>query len=1543
MIASASLSAADINTALTFTPVNKAGDTMVGALAMGAFDITNTGNITMAANKYLGLSANSTNGTVAGQMWYDAGTIKYYDGSTTKSLGVAGAGITSLNGLSAGTQSFVLGTAGTDIGISSAGSAHTFDIPTASATKRGALSSADWSTFNSKMSNSLTSANIWVGNSGNAATAVSMSGDATISNAGVVTVDKTTTAQANKILALDGSSVAVTKGNQLNGATSGSLTLMPAAVTTNYSLTFPGAQGASGQVLSNNGSGVLSWATAMTNSLTSANIWVGNSGNAATAVSMSGDATMSNAGVVTLANSGVTAGTYAKVSVDAKGRVIASASLSAADVNTALTYTPVNKAGDTMVGALAMGGNDLTNAGNITMAANKYLGLSANSTNGTVAGQMWYDSGTIKYYDGSTTKSLGVAGAGITSLNGLSAGTQSFVLGTAGTDIGISSAGSAHTFDIPTASSTKRGALSSADWSTFNSKMSNSLTSANIWVGNSGNAATAVSMSGDATISNAGVVTVDKTTTAQANKILALDGSSVAVTKGNQLNGATSGSLTLMPAAVTTNYSLTFPGAQGASGQVLSNNGSGVLSWATAMTNSLTSANIWVGNSGNAATAVSMSGDATMSNAGVVTLANSGVTAGTYAKVSVDAKGRVIASASLSAADINTALTYTPVNKAGDTMVGALAMGAFDITNTGNITMAANKYLGLSANSTNGTVAGQMWYDAGTIKYYDGSTTKSLGVAGAGITSLNGLSAGTQSFVLGTAGTDIGISSAGSAHTFDIPTASATKRGALSSADWSTFNSKMSNSLTSANIWVGNSGNAATAVSMSGDATMSNAGVVTVDKTTTAQANKILALDGSSVAVTKGNQLNGATSGSLTLMPAAVTTNYSLTFPGAQGASGQVLSNNGSGVLSWATAMTNSLTSANIWVGNSGNAATAVSMSGDATMSNAGVVTLANSGVTAGTYAKVSVDAKGRVIASASLSAADVNTALTYTPVNKAGDTMAGALAMGAFDITNTGNITMAANKYLGLSANSTNGTVAGQMWYDSGTIKYYDGSTTKSLGVAGAGITSLNGLSAGTQSFVLGTAGTDIGISSAGSAHTFDIPTASATKRGALSSADWSTFNSKMSNSLASTQVWVGNASGVAGAVALSGDISSITNAGVVTANKTTTAQSNKLLSLDGSGVAATMGNQLNGATSGSLTLMPAAVTTNYSLTFPGAQGASGQVLSNNGAGVLSWASAMTNSLTSANIWVGNSGNAATAVSMSGDATMSNAGVVTLANSGVTAGTYAKVSVDAKGRVIASASLSAADINTALTYTPVNKAGDTMAGALAMGTNNITNTGNITMAANKYFTLSANTTNGTTAGQMWYDTGTIKYYDGSVVKSLGVAGAGITSLNGLSTSTQSFVLGTAGTDIGISSAGSAHTFDIPTASATKRGALSSADWSTFNSKMSNALTSANIWVGNSGNAATAVSMSGDATMSNAGVVTVDKTTTAQANKILALDGSSVAVTKGNQLNGATSGSLTLMPAAVTTNYSLTFPGAQGLRDKFSRTMAREFFLGLVP
>lgn len=66
-------------------------------------------------------------------------------------------------------------------------------------------------------------------------------------------------------------------------------------------------------------------------------------------------------------------------------------------------------------------------------------------------------------------------------------------------------------------------------------------------------------------------------------------------------------------------------------------------------------------------------------------------------------------------------------------------------------------------------------------------------------------------------------------------------------------------------------------------------------------------------------------------------------------------------------------------------------------------------------------------------------------------------------------------------------------------------------------GVTSLNGLTANTQYFSVGTTGTDFNISSVTDTHTFNLPTASAVNRGALSSADWSAFNSK-SNAIGTT-----------------------------------------------------------------------------------------------------------------------------------------------------------------------------------------------------------------------------------------------------------------------------------------------------------------------------------------------------------------------------------------------------------------------------------------
>lgn len=71
-------------------------------------------------------------------------------GTTSWTTVSGGAGITSLNGETGAAQTLAVGTAGTDFAIATTTDTNTFNLPTASATNRGALSTTDWSTFNSK-------------------------------------------------------------------------------------------------------------------------------------------------------------------------------------------------------------------------------------------------------------------------------------------------------------------------------------------------------------------------------------------------------------------------------------------------------------------------------------------------------------------------------------------------------------------------------------------------------------------------------------------------------------------------------------------------------------------------------------------------------------------------------------------------------------------------------------------------------------------------------------------------------------------------------------------------------------------------------------------------------------------------------------------------------------------------------------------------------------------------------------------------------------------------------------------------------------------------------------------------------------------------------------------------------------------------------------------------------------------------------------------------------------------------------------------------
>ena len=95
--------------------------------------------------------ASFPNPGITGTLYVDEATGDIYVWNGTGYV-LLSSGITALNGLIAAAQLLVTGTSGTDFNISSVGTTHTFNIPTASAVNRGLLSSADWTTFNSKPS-----------------------------------------------------------------------------------------------------------------------------------------------------------------------------------------------------------------------------------------------------------------------------------------------------------------------------------------------------------------------------------------------------------------------------------------------------------------------------------------------------------------------------------------------------------------------------------------------------------------------------------------------------------------------------------------------------------------------------------------------------------------------------------------------------------------------------------------------------------------------------------------------------------------------------------------------------------------------------------------------------------------------------------------------------------------------------------------------------------------------------------------------------------------------------------------------------------------------------------------------------------------------------------------------------------------------------------------------------------------------------------------------------------------------------------------------
>jgi hypothetical protein len=219
------------------------------------------------------------------------------------------------------------------------------------------------------------------------------------------------------------------------------------------------------------------------------------------------------------------------------------------------------------------------------------------------------------------------------------------------------------------------------------------------------------------------------------------------------------------------------------------------------------------------------------------------------------------------------------------------------------------------------------------------------------------------------------------------------------------------------------------------------------------------------------------------------------------------------------------------------------------------------------------------------------------------------------------------------------------------------------------------------------------------------------------------------------------------------------------------------------------------------------------------------------------------------------------------------------------------------------------------LDFTPANKAGDTFTGNIALNPNTTLGLGSYSDGQE---TILTGTLSPTDIGKTWYNSSgnLIKYWNGTLAKTLGVSGVGITTLNGLTGVSQTFANGATGDAPLFNSSGTVHTLNIPLASSAgtvTAGLISNADYLAFNSKQAggNYLTAltGDVTASGSGSAAATVSTVGGSSATNihtAELAANSATNLNTASKIVARDpsGNFVASTVTAALIGNVTGNL---------------------------------------